>query len=199
MSDATADPAMETAIKWAHLYAASCREALAAANTCLEVANRADGARNMAAQRPQHEISIGRFTEMAEQAEEEFIPLYRAFVEACANARDTAEGFLSAQADHDPEIVLALNVDSDVLDEVATAKAILHANFGSTPAGFVEGTDEANAIMKDPFPEGGNIYAPPPPTERTCPWCAETIKVAAVICRYCGRDVQAQPTPDPSS
>lgn len=24
---------------------------------------------------------------------------------------------------------------------------------------------------------------------RECPWCAETIKSAAIICRYCGRDV----------
>jgi hypothetical protein len=153
----------------------------------------------MATQRPQHEISIGHFTKMAEQTEEEFIPLYRAFAEGCASARDTAESFLSAQTDHDPELVLALNVDSDVLDNVATVKAILRANFGPTPAGFVEGTQEANAIMQDPFPEGGNIYVPPPPTERTCPWCAETIKAAAVVCRFCGRDVQAQSDADPSS
>jgi len=192
VSDATADPAMANAIKWAHLYATSCQEALAATNACLEIANRAVGARNMADQRPQHEISIGRFTEMAEQAEEEFIPLYRAFVEARSNATETAKSLLSAQSDHDPEIVLALNLDPDALEEVATAKAILSANLGSTPASFIDGIEEANTIMKDPFPEPGNIYAPPPPTERTCPWCAETIKAAAVICRFCGRDVQTQ-------
>jgi hypothetical protein len=199
MSDATADPAMETAVKWAHLYVASCREALAAGNACLEVANRAVGARNTAAQRPQHEISIRNFTKMAEQAEDEFIPLYRSFVEACTNARDTADSLLSAQTEHEPEIVLALNVDSDVLDEVATAKAILLANYGTTPAGFIEGVEEANTIMKDPFPEAGNIYAPPPPTERTCPWCAETIKAAAIICRFCGREVEPQTVPGPPS
>lgn len=199
MSDATADPAMETALKWAQLYATACGDVLTAANACLEVANQAVGARNMAAERPQHEISIGNFTKMAERKEEEFIPLYRSFVESCTHARATAESFLSAQADHDPEIVLALNTDSDALDNVATVKALLSANFGSTPVGFIEGTEEANAIMRNPFPEGGNIYVPPPPTERTCPWCAETIKAAAVICRFCGRDVQAQATADPSS
>lgn len=199
MSDATGDSATENAVRGAHLYATSCREALAATNACLDVANTAVGARNVANQRPQAEASIQVFTRKAEQAEHEFIPLYRAFVEACSNARDAAKSLLSAGAEDDAEIVLALNVQADELDDVATAKAILLANFGSTPAGFVEGIEEVNAILKDPFPEPGNIYAPPPPTERKCPWCAETIKVEAVICRFCGRDVEAVSSADPSS
>jgi len=28
---------------------------------------------------------------------------------------------------------------------------------------------------------------------RECPWCAETIKAAARVCRYCGRDVEPAP------
>jgi hypothetical protein len=29
-----------------------------------------------------------------------------------------------------------------------------------------------------------------PPIGRQCPWCAETIKPAARVCRFCGRDVE---------
>ena len=36
------------------------------------------------------------------------------------------------------------------------------------------------------------------PTERACPWCAELIKPAAIVCRYCGRDVDRW-VPDPVS
>lgn len=31
---------------------------------------------------------------------------------------------------------------------------------------------------------------------RTCPWCAETIKQAAVICRYCGRGIDGDVRPE---
>jgi tetratricopeptide (TPR) repeat protein len=192
--------ALETAVKWAQLYVTACKVVLATANECLEVANRAVGARNMAAKRPQHESSIQTFTRMAESKEQEFKPLYRTFADACAKAREIAAGFLAAQTGYDPEIVLMGNAEEDALNDVATAKAILRANFGYTPAGFIEGIRESNELLQNPFPEGGNIYTLPPSAqadERTCPWCAETIKAAAIICRFCGRDVQTRPTSPP--
>jgi tetratricopeptide (TPR) repeat protein len=195
-SDAAAGSAAEAVVGWAQLYGAACTAVLAAANACLEVANEAVGARNMAAQRPQHEISIQTFTRMAEGKEEEFAPLYRAFADACTSARETAASLLAAQTGYDAEIVLMRNVAEDVLNDVVTVKAILRADYGFTPASFIEGVREANVLMQNPFPEGGVIYTPLPsaqPEERTCPWCAETIKAAAVICRFCGRDVQAPP------
>ncbi len=36
---------------------------------------------------------------------------------------------------------------------------------------------------------------PRQPGVKTCPWCAEDIKVAAVVCRYCGRDLPVSEVP----
>lgn len=31
---------------------------------------------------------------------------------------------------------------------------------------------------------------PAPAAERTCPYCAETVKAAAIVCKHCGRDLE---------
>lgn len=175
-------------------YATACSDVLSSVNACLEVANRAVAARNMAEQRPQHEISIQRFATRAEESEREFAPLYQRFAEACTVARAAAAELLASQSDpFDAEMALLKNLESSVADSVATAKGILDAIYGPTPAAFLEGIAEANQLMANGG--DGNIYRPPAATssgDRTCPWCAETIKAAAVICRFCGRDVQGQ-------
>ena len=195
-AEAPAQASADTGAKWAQLYVAACGEVLAAANACLEKANQAVGARNMAANRPQHEISIRNFTTYAENAEREFAPLYGTFEAACAAARDTAAQLLASQSDPlYAETVLAVGVEESVLDNVAIVKGLLGATSGPSPAAFLQGVDEANGLMQNP-PDAGNIYRPLAAArsgERACPWCAETIKAAAVICRFCGRDVQIQP------
>jgi len=186
---------MEMAIK----YVTACEEVLAAANACLEAANPAVAARRQIAecqngpQLPGTPIAIRNFTRMAEQKEEEFAPLYGSFEEACVEAREIAARLLAAPTEHDPEMILMFNFEEGVLDKVATAKAILRANYRSAPAGFIQGVQESNELMEKPDPDEGNIYKPEPPVERTCPWCAETIKAAAVVCRFCGRDVEPLP------
>ena len=34
-------------------------------------------------------------------------------------------------------------------------------------------------------------------TDHPCPWCAEMIKPAAIVCRFCGRDVEPATAPPP--
>jgi hypothetical protein len=173
----------------------ACGEVLTAANACLEVASQAVGARNTAARRPQAEASIQTFTTYSEEAERDFGPAYRTFTDACTEARDTAAKLLAADAEPNPEIALAMCAEQQALDNVATVKGLLGANYGPTPAAFLQGIEEANALIQNP-PDDGNIYRPriaAQSEDRACPWCAETIKAAAVICRFCGRDVKAQP------
>jgi len=160
---AAAKAAAEATAHWAPLYATACGEVVAATNACLEVANRAIGARNMANKRPQHEISIRTFTGYAEEAEREFGPSFRRFAEVSTSARDTAAQLLATQPDNplNAEMMLAVSVTEDVLETVATARALLLASYGPTPAAFVAGIREANEMMQQEAK--GNIYRPPGP------------------------------------
>jgi hypothetical protein len=194
------DPRDGTAAIPAQAYGAACVALVDATNVVLETANRAVGARNMAEARPQHEISIRNFTTVAEGLEREFVPLYKCWLQACARARDSAAALLAAPSAVDPELTLLASVPDDVYGQAGVAFHILRADFGATPAGFLDGLQEANAaIQADVFSYSedgfqGHIYTPPAaavPGTRDCPWCAEVIKAAAVVCRFCGRDVEA--------
>lgn len=185
---------MEATNNWAATYVAACGEVLTAANACLEKANDAVGAREMTAKRPQHEASIQSFTRFAEEAEREFGPLYVAFEQTCIAARAAASELLAT----DPlraELAMAMAFDEETLGRVATVKAILSATYGPTPAAFLRGLAQTNDLISNDQSDG-NIFdaaaAQAATGERACPWCAETIKAAAVICRFCGRDVQVQ-------
>jgi hypothetical protein len=197
-----ADPELALAAKRAQLYAAACGDVLTALNACLEVANAAVGARNMAAQRPQHEISIKHFADMADRKDQEFPPLYRQFVAACSTAKQTAASLLESKCSMDLDMVLMTCTDDQGYSNASTVRFVLDADFGSTPSTFLAGLERANAaIQADVIPYGedgfqSRIYSPLPlqqNTERTCPWCAETIKAAALVCRFCGREVNTSP------
>ena len=192
---------LEEVQNWAHLYIAACREVMSRANACLEKANLAVGARQKIEQHrndglPGTPIAIRNFTTYAEQAEREFAPLYEAFDQACVDAREAAGKLLGAGSDPaQAEVVLAMGTDDQTLGTVVAVKSILRAPYGSTPQAFIRGVEESNALMQADSEES-NIYTALPTAqsgEQTCPWCAETIKAAAIICRFCGRDVQLQP------
>jgi hypothetical protein len=196
---ATAGPDDAEAIKWTQTYGAFCLDVIAKANACVEIANQAMNARTMAQRPDQHEISRRSFAGMADQKEREFIPLYREFLDVCERARTAAANILACQTSQNPELLLLTYADDDAYGAAEVAVHILRTEYGPTPARFIEGVHASNAtIQADIFSYGedgflGNIYAPPAPTERTCPWCAETTKAAAVICRFCGRDVTVGP------
>jgi hypothetical protein len=191
-----------TVEKWVHLYAGACEEVLVAAQACGQTATRAVHFRSQIAEH-QHDglpgtpIAIRSFTNDAERAEAEFAPLYRAFAQACATAADAAAQLIAAAGSIELADQAAFDfIDAEPWPRISTAKAILRSHHGPSPEAFVASIEETNAIIRDDGPKDGVLYVPPPPEqsdERTCPWCAETIKAAAVICRYCGRDVQVQP------
>jgi hypothetical protein len=187
----------------ARLYGAACVKVVDMTNATLEVANMAMGARNMAAKRPQHEISVQSFIDAAERHERDFPPRYKAFIEACTVAREVAERFRAGAVTGDPELVLLIAVDDETYGQTSVAAHILRTTFGPTPSAFLGGLETLNAaIQADIFSYGedgfvGHVYSPPvvaAAEERACPWCAETIKTAAIVCRFCGRDIQPHAT-----
>lgn len=89
------------------------------------------------------------------------------------------------------------------------AITVLNIALGWTLLGWVAALVWANTADVEPAPapqpEPSWLNAPPipldrgwpkpapkaaaPATERDCPFCAETIKAAAIVCKHCGRDV----------
>jgi Protein of unknown function (DUF2510) len=164
-----ADHFGDTGTEWraglARQYGLACAAVLDAARAALAVANDVSGAWNMANQRPQHELSIQSFTNFARGKEAEFAPLYRAFQQAAASARE-AGGRLSAQfaKSEDAEICLLVNIGMDDYSMVGAVIEYLRLNFPPTALDFREMIPQVNqAIQTSPgFGEpgfAGNIYS----------------------------------------
>jgi hypothetical protein len=73
---------------------------------------------------------------------------------------------------------------------------IIVAVMDPTPQAEADRMSQINAALQT---QRGSDVTPSADSTRRCPWCAETIKSAAIICRFCGRDVEPiEPDPDPS-
>jgi hypothetical protein len=174
------DPIAERAANAARSYAAACDEVISTANAVVQSANSAVGARKLT--QIGHEISRQSFRAAAEEHEAAFVPLYKTFLGACRSARAAAADLRSVASPIDVELVLLTAVDAPAYSQTGIAVHLLRANFGTTPAAFLESLATANAaIQGDIFSWGeegfiGQVYLAPastaPPTEPTT-WSAE--------------------------
>lgn len=114
-------------------YGRACTAVLDTGQAALAVANDAAAAWNMARKRPQHEISIRNFTQLAERKKAEFGPLFQQFQAAVTAARAVGNKLASQFSDAaDAEDCLALSISLDNLSEVGAAIEFLRVDFPGT-------------------------------------------------------------------
>lgn len=148
----------------AHEYGRACTAVLDTGQTALTVATDAAAARKMAQQRPQHEISITNFTNLADRKDAEFAPLYRAFKAAVATASEAGSKLISQFGDvSEAEMCLLLAISDENYSEVGAAIEFLRVDFPPDARGFCDLIPHVNhAIQTTPGfgDEGfqGNIY-----------------------------------------
>lgn len=137
---------MESTEELRQAYIAQCAQVMAGADECLSYAQEATNNREQAAVRPQHEISIGHFTKLADEAEASLARSFPLFENLCASTRETASFLLASYGDHfRAEFQFTEGIPDEVLGQVATAKCILSTAFGPTSDEFLRGLEEANA------------------------------------------------------
>lgn len=181
-------------------YADAVGRTMRSLEASLSIANQAVGSRRQSQERPQHEISIRNFQKDADEADLEFVPLLKDFLREMELTRAAAAEVLagSPEGAGDPEMLFMLMVDDANYRAAGTIRRALDVDFGTTPEQFVDGVEATNTkVRADIHGYGepgflGVIDSPPAAAisdERSCPWCAETIETAAVICRFCNREV----------
>jgi hypothetical protein len=139
---------MESTEELRQTYIAQCARVMAGAEECLGYAQDAAGNRAQAEVRPQHEISIGHFNKLADEAEEKLATSYPLFSDLCDSTRETARYLLASYGDHfRAEFQFPSDIPEEVLGEVATVKCILSSTYGPTPDEFLGGLEQTNTLI----------------------------------------------------
>lgn len=125
-----------------------CGDTMDALQSALEVANHVVGARRMAGARPQHDISIQTFADMAERKEQEWRPLMMAARDLHTRARRISQelaDILSPEFDGlDPDMYVFSKVPAET-NMLAAAVEFLRIDLSSLSAeAFVERVGQAN-------------------------------------------------------
>lgn len=176
-SDSTA---MAEAAQRIDHYAEACGQLHVAFDACLELANRATGARRMAEQRPQHEISIAHFEKLAGESEAQFAGAYQAFMHNRDSAYAAGASFQSTPDSVDLEMLLLMRLEDETYRRTSLAAHMLRIEFGPTSAGFLAALSVLNAAIGADTAGYGEIgyipsvYVPAAPTATATPFEAPT-------------------------
>lgn len=78
-------------------------------------------------------------------------------------------------------LVWANTSDVEPEPQEALGLGLVGAQGGNSAAGVVSSSVAARSQV---------VPAPAAAAERVCPFCAETVKAAAIVCKHCGRDLE---------
>ncbi len=124
-------------------YGQACRAITEHINNAAKVARDAFAARRMADVRPQHEISIRNFANLATVKERDFSVLYEALEGACRRARAIGNQIHAAAATvkvpFDPEMVLMIVLDDEgTYGDTQVGSHVMRADFPPSPPAFLD-------------------------------------------------------------